>query len=123
MLRREASPVHAIFVSGGESSICKSSYDFAKTAEALFFLLIAAPRFLSIRHNANDLGAEAFHARDGALDFGSGLLEVTGDGFSPVADEGAKFGDGDAGFVELVGYEFEFFFWEFVDVTSVDSAG
>ena len=55
--------------------------------------------------------------------FGEGDVEVGVDLFTPVADERAELGDGDAGFVELVGDFFEFLLREFVDVGSVDATG
>ena len=123
VLGRKATPVHAVFVSGSESGVGEAGDDFAQAAEAFGFVLVVAPGFLGIGHDADDLGAEAFHAGDGALDFGESDVEVAGDGFAPVADEGAELGDGDAGFVELVGDAVEFVFGEFVNVAAIDASG
>lgn len=103
VLGGEASPVHAVFVRGGEASVGEAGDDFAQASEAFGFVLVTAPGFLGVGHDADDLGAEALHARNSALDFGEGDVEVAGDGLTPVADEGPELGDGDAGFVELVG--------------------
>lgn len=122
MLRGKASPVHTVLMRGGEACIGENGDDFTEAAEALCFVLVAAPGFLRIGHHANDLGAETLHTRDGALDFAKSDVEVAGDGFGPVADEGAEFGDGDACFVELIGDGVEFVFGQFVNVAAVHSA-
>lgn len=108
---------------GDEAVVGEAGDDFAETAEAFFFLLVVAPGFLGVGHDADDGGAESLHARDGAVDFGESELEVTADGFAPIANEGAEFGDGDSGFVELIGYLLKFGFGQLVNVTAIDSAG
>ena len=123
MLGRKAAPVHAVFVGGGEAGIGEASDDFAQAAEAFGFVLVVTPRLLRVGHDADDLGSEALHAGDGALDFGESDVEVAGDGLAPVPDEGAELGDGDAGFVELVGDGIELVFGEFVDVAAIDATG
>lgn len=122
MLRRESSPVHAVFVGGGEAGVGEAGDDFAQAAEAFGFVLVVAPGLLGVGHDADDLGAEALHTGDGAVDFGESEVEVAGDGLGPVADEGAELGDGDSGFVKLVGDGVELGFGEFVNVAAIDSA-
>ena len=122
VLRGKAAPVHAIFVRRSESGIGEAGHDFAQAAEAFGFILVTAPRFLCVGHDADDLSAEALHAGDGALDFGKSDVEVAGDGLAPVADEGAELGDGDVGFVKLVGDAVELVFGELVDVAAIDAA-
>ena len=119
----KASPVHAVFVDGLEAGVGEAGVDFAEATEAFGFVLIISPRFLGIGHDADEAGAEAEHARDGAVDFGEGDVEVGVDLLAPVSDEGAELGDRDTGFVELVGDFFEFLLREFVDVGSVDATG
>ena len=120
VLGGEATPIHAVLVRGSEAGIGKASHDFAQATEAFGFVLVVAPGFLRVGHDADDLGVEALHARDSAFDFGESDVEVAGDGLAPVADEGAELGDGDAGFVELVGDAIEFVFGKFVNVAAVD---
>lgn len=119
----EAAPVHAVLVDGLKASVGEAGVDFPEAAEALVFVLIISPRFLGVGHDADEAGAKAEHAGDGAVNFGEGDVEVGVDLFTPVADERAELGDGDAGFVELVGDFFEFLLREFVDVGSVDATG
>ena len=79
---------------------------------------------MGVGHDADDLGAEALHARNGAVDFGQSDGEVTGDGLAPVADEGAELGDGDSGVVELIRDGMvNSFFGEFVNVAAIDATG
>lgn len=69
MLCGESSPVHAVFMSCGESSCGESSGDLTESAEALLFVLVAAPWFLCVRHDADDVGSESLHSRDGTFYF------------------------------------------------------
>jgi len=117
----KSSPVHAVFVGRIDASIGETFDNFAHAAEALLLVLIFAPWFLGVGHDAHELGAKAMHAWDGALDFGESDIEVTGDFFAPVADQGTEFGDVNPCGVEGIGDLVEGLLRHFVQVNTIDA--
>ena len=81
MLCGEPAPVHTIFVNGLQARVGEARNDLAQAAKAFGLELILAPWLLRVGHDANQLGAEALHAWDGALDFAECDSEVRLDRF------------------------------------------
>ena len=83
----KSTPVHAVFMRGGDSGIGETADNLAQPTETFLFVLILSPWFLGVGHDAHEFRAESLHARNGALDFRPGDFEVAGDLLRPTADQ------------------------------------
>ena len=106
MLPAHAAVVHAVFVNRLQALIEEALGDFAQSLED------ELGRFVGIigrleTHDADELGAESLHARDGAVDLGDGHVPRRVDGLGPVANGRAEGVNADAGFLELGGDDVE----------------
>ena len=97
----------------------------AQAAEPFLLHLVVGLAVVKTReaHDADELGSEAFHARDGAFRFREGRIERLRDFLAPVGDGGAEAVDFDACGVQCVRRAVELVLWEVVDVDAVDGAG
>ena len=118
----EATPVHAVLVSGDQAGVREAGGDFAQAAEAFLFVLVFSPWLLGVGHDAHNLRSQSLHTGDAALDFTEGHFKVTIDVFCPAADQGAELSDADARVFKLAAGRVEFRVTQVVDVFAIDAA-
>ena len=106
VLPTHAAVVHAVFVNGLQALIEEAHGDFAQSLEDELGCFVGIVGWLKA-HDAYELGAEALHARDGAVDLGDGDVPRRVDGLGPVANGRAEGVNADAGLLELGCYDVE----------------
>ena len=85
VLPAHAAVVHAVFVNRLQSLVEEARGDFAESLEDELGRFIRVVGRLEA-HDANVLGAESLHARDGAVDLGDGHVPWCVDRLGPVAN-------------------------------------